>query len=111
MRDLLDWALTRARGRELWHVGPPGSWAVDVDRLFTAITALDEYLAGGAAIDRPVLLQLIQGPIADALTHTGQLTLLRRLADAPVRGEAYQVAPIAAGQTRLDQPPPAFEFD
>lgn len=111
MGDLMDWALTMAQGREQWQVRPPGSWSADVDRLFAAITALDRCLASGAAIHRPALLQLVQGPIADALAHTGQLTLLRRLADAPVRGEAYQVAPIAAGQTGLDQPPPVFEFD
>jgi hypothetical protein len=111
MSDLMDWALTMAQGREQWQVHPPRSWANDVDRLFAAITTLDQGLASGVAIERPALLQLVQGPIADALTHTGQLTLLRRLADAPVRGEAYQVAPIAAGQTGLDQPPPVFEFD
>jgi hypothetical protein len=111
MSDLMDWALTMVQGREQWHVRPPRGWADDVDRLFTAITALDRYLATGATIDPPALLQLVQGPVVDALTHTGQLTLLRRLADAPVRGEGYQVAPIVAGQTGLDQPPPVFEFD
>jgi hypothetical protein len=111
MSDLMDWALTMVQGREQWHVRPPRSWPDDVDRLFTAITILDRYLASEAAVDRPALLQLVQGPIADALAHTGQLTLLRRLADAPVRGEAYQAAPIAAGQTGLEQPPPVFEFD
>jgi hypothetical protein len=111
MGDLMDWALSMAQGREQWQVHPPRSWSDDVDRLFTAITMLDRYLASGEAVDRSTLLQLVQGPIADALAHTGQLTLLRRLADAPVRGEAYQVAPIAAGRTGLEQLPPVFEFD
>lgn len=110
MGDLMDWALTMAQGEAQWKNSAPQSWANDVDRLFTAITALDRYLADGA-VDRRTLLQIFQGPIADALTHTGQLTLLRRLADAPVRGEAYQAARIAVGQTGLDQPPARFEFD
>jgi hypothetical protein len=94
-----------------WRDGPLQSWAEDVDRVFAGITALDHYLASTATVDCQVLLRLFQGPIADALTHTGQLTLLRRLADAPVRGESYQRALIAVGQTGLDQPPPQREFD
>jgi hypothetical protein len=111
MGDLMEWALTMAQDRTQWREGPLQAWPDDVDRLFAGITALDRYLAGRAAIDREVLLRLFQGPIADALTHTGQLTLLRRLADAPIRGESYQRALIAVGQTGLDQPPPQREFD
>jgi hypothetical protein len=111
MCDLMDWALTMAQGQAQWRNSVPQSWPEDVDRLFTAVTALDHYLASGASVANRALLQLFQGPIADALAHTGQLTLLRRLADAPVRGEAYQAAAIVAGQTGLSQPPPAFEFD
>jgi hypothetical protein len=111
MSDLMEWSLTMAQGREKWRITPPQTWAGDVDRLFSAITALDRHLAGAASVERATLLQLLQGPIADALTHTGQLTLLRRLVDAPVRGEDYPRAPISAGQTGLDQPKPTFEFD
>jgi hypothetical protein len=111
MGDLMGWALTIAQDREKWRDAPPQAWPDDVDRLFAGITALDQYLAGAAAIERQILLRLFQGPIADALTHTGQLTMLRRLADAPIRGESYQRAHIAAGQTGLDQPPPQREFD
>jgi hypothetical protein len=110
MSDLMDWALTMAQGSEEWRNGAPQAWAGDVERLFAGITALDGYLASGAPIGHSALLQLFQGPIADALTHTGQLTLLRRLADAPVRAEDYPRARIAAGQTGLDQPPPVLEF-
>lgn len=110
MGDLMDWALTMAQGREEWRNDAPGAWTKDVDRLFAGITALDGYLASGVPISRSTLFQLFQGPIADALTHTGQLTLLRRLADAPVRAEDYPRARIAAGQTGLDQPQPVLEF-
>jgi hypothetical protein len=48
--------------------------------------------------------------VADALTHTGQIALLRRLAAAPVRPENYSVATIEAGCTGADQPPPVAEF-
>jgi hypothetical protein len=111
MGDLMAWALTIAQHRTEWHVSTVQSWPDNVHRLFAGITALDEYLASGAAFDTTLLGQLFQGPIADALTHTGQLTMLRRLAAAPVRGENYQRALIDVGQTRLDQPSPQREFD
>jgi hypothetical protein len=111
MSDVMEWALTMAQGKEEWRNGAPRAWTSDVDRLFNSITALDRYLAGGAAVEHAALLQLFQGPIADALTHTGQLAMLRRLVNAPVRGEDYPRAPISAGRTGLEQSKPTFEFD
>ena len=110
MGDLMDWALTMAQGRTQWRDGPVQGWSKNIERFFSATTALDKYLAS-ASMETRLLHQLFQGPIADALTHTGQLTMLRRLAGSPVRGESYQLALIAAGQTGLDQPPPQREFD
>jgi len=56
--------------------------------------------------------RLLQGPLADALTHVGQLATRRRLAGAPVRAENYYVAEIAVGRVGLDdQVPPARERD
>jgi hypothetical protein len=111
MGDLMDWALTIAQDRIEWRESPVQSWPDDVARLFAAITTLDRHLASGVAFEPRQLEQIFQGPIADALTHTGQLTMLRRLASAPIRGENYQRAHIAAGQTGLEQPPPQREFD
>jgi len=71
--------------------------------------ALDAQLEADArAAD---LEKLIQGPLADALTHVGQLAMLRGMSGAPVRPEAYARAAIARGQTGLEQPPPVREFD
>ncbi len=111
MGDLMDWALTMVQDRTQWHDTPTQAWSDDVRRFFASITALDTHIASGVPLDTQILLQLFQGPIADALTHTGQLTLLRRLADAAIKGESYQRALIAVGQTGLDQPPPQREFD
>jgi len=55
--------------------------------------------------------KLFQGPIADALTHVGQLTMLRRLANAPIRGESYFAADIAIGRVGPEQAPPKREFE
>ena len=51
------------------------------------------------------------GAGADALTQVGQIALLRRLAGAPVRGENYFKADIAAGRVGIEQAPPRREFD
>jgi len=110
MGDLLDWALYLARGEQNWHDSMPLPWDREVARFFAALDAFDAYLASeeplGWSAER-----LFQGPIADALTHTGQLTMLRRLAGAPVRGENYARATITAGTVGISQAVATYEFD
>jgi hypothetical protein len=88
----------------------PLPWDREVARFFAALDAFDAYLASeeplGWSAER-----LFQGPIADALTHTGQLTMLRRLAGAPVRGENYARATITAGTVGISQAVATYEFD
>ncbi|HUA61505.1 MAG TPA: hypothetical protein VML19_22280 [Verrucomicrobiae bacterium] len=108
MGDLFDWALSIANGKQAWHDSTPLAWAQEVARFFTALEAFDRRLAEGpsdASIER-----LFQGPIADALTHTGQLAMLRRMAGCPFRGENYFVADIAAGRVGDEQAAPKKEF-
>ena len=108
--DLLDWALALAKGAEAWRDSPPRAWPDEVSRFYDALARLDAPLAAQPLVT-VTAEQLLQGPIADALTHVGQLTLLRRLAGAPVRGENYLRAAISAGRVGLDQPPPRREFE
>jgi hypothetical protein len=109
MADLFDWALSQAEGRERWAPQRPRSWARDCDRFFTALTALDAYLASAAPL-RASPERIFQGAIADALTHVGQIALLRRTAGARVRAENYSVAKITVGMTGIEQPKPVSEF-
>ena len=46
----------------------------------------------------------MQGPVADALTHVGQLAMMRRLSGSPIRGENFIEAAIVAGQVGANQP-------
>jgi hypothetical protein len=110
MCDLVDWALAAAQGAPIWKPTAPVSFTKDATRFFAAARALDDYLASSAPLGCPCE-KLFQGPIADALTHVGQLATLRRLAGAPVRGENYFVAEIAAGRVGPNQAPPIREFD
>jgi hypothetical protein len=108
--DLLDWALHLCRGERVWKNSTPLPWEEETARFFEALARLDAYLAS----DAPLACsseKLFQGPIADALSHTGQIALLRRLAGSPVRGENYFVADIAAGRVGAEQAASKIEFD
>lgn len=108
--DLLDWALSMAKGAEAWRPAVPQPWAQDVERFHSGLARFDEYLAScdqlGCSCER-----LFQGAIADALTHVGQIAMLRRIAGAPMRGENYAKADIQAGRVGGDQAAPRREFD
>lgn len=107
--DLMDWALSLARGKEKWRNSKPQPWPDDVARFFAAISAVDRQLASSASLGARAE-KIFQGAIADSLTHVGQISMLRRLAGAPVRGENYAVALIEIGRTGLDQNAAVFEF-
>ena len=109
MGDLFDWALCMAEGNQRWHHSEPLPWAEEQSRFFTALRAFDAYLTSGERIHAP-LERLIQGPVADALTHVGQLAMLRRLAACPIRGENYYVAEISTGRLGADLPDPVKPF-
>ena len=108
--DLLDWALSLARGAQAWHDSTPATWQEDVARFFNGLERFDEYLASEAPLGVSPD-QLFQGPIADSLTHVGQLAMLRRLAGSPVKGENYFRADIVAGRVGPAQSAPRREFD
>jgi hypothetical protein len=108
--DLLDWALSMARGSETWHNATPLPWPEEIERFHAVLTRFDEFLASDA-VRACTCERLFQGAIADSLTHVGQLTILRRLASAPIRGENYSVAQIEAGRVGADQAPATYEFD
>ncbi len=110
MGDLLEWSSRTADGQADWREAPPGAWDNEVARFFAALKAFDDRLA------KPIPLacapeKLFQGPIADALTHVGQLATLRRVAGSGIRGESYFRAQITTGRVGMDQPPPVREFD
>jgi hypothetical protein len=110
MGDLLDWALSLAKDKQEWHDSTPLPWPEEVERFFKALRTFDDYLASELPLGTPPE-KLFQGAIADALTHTGQINMLRRMAGCPIRGENYYRAEIVAGRVGLDQTPPKREFD
>jgi hypothetical protein len=108
--DLYDWALSLAKGAQAWNNSPPLPWDEEVARFFRTLANLDTYLASDAPLHAEAE-QLVQGPIADSLTHVGQLVMLRRLSGHPMRSENYARADILAGRVGAEQTPPKREFD
>lgn len=109
MGYLFDWALSTAIGQERWQASQPRPWAEEQRRFFESLQALDAFLASDAPLRAPVE-RLFQGPVADALTHVGQLAMLRRLSGSPARGENFFVADVKAGQVGATQPAPVRPF-
>jgi hypothetical protein len=107
--DLFDWALSLASGAQAWKDSPPLAWDREIERFFAALGRFDAYLASDAPLGESPE-RLFQGPIADALTHVGQLTMLRRLEGTPMRSENYHKADIAVGRVGPDQTAPRREF-
>ena len=108
--DLFDWALRIAKGDRTYTQATPLPWKDESARFFAALKAFDDYLATDAPLGYPAE-QILQGPIADALTHTGQIGMLRRMAGSPVRGESYFQAEIVAGRVGAEQSAKRLEFD
>jgi hypothetical protein len=109
MADLIVWGLTLARGQFEYRYSPPTTWASECGRYFDALKALDDFLAS----DEPgagELTTIVTGPVADALNHTGQLAMLRRMHGSPIGGENFTRADIVIGRVGSDQTPPDVKY-
>jgi len=110
MGDLFDWALRMCDGGREWTQSPVLSWDEGVVRFFAALEAFDQRLSSGAPLGYPPE-KIFQGPIADALTHVGQIAMLRRMAGCKMRGENYFAAKIETGHVGMEQAAAAIEFE
>ena len=108
--DLMTWAAGLARGEYVWKAEGGDDWNVEVNRFFERLGELDRELEL-RDLSPDALHKLVQGPLADALTHVGQLALLRGISGAAVRPESYARAEIVSGRVGLSQAEPVREFD
>jgi hypothetical protein len=107
--DLMDWALSIAMGDRTWHDSKPLTWENEVERFFATVKKFDDYLASSESV-HTTPEKLLQGPIADALTHVGQIAMLRRIAGEPMKSESYYDADVAVGRVGAEQTKPKREF-
>ena len=108
MGDLMEWALRMAQGNKEWRETTPLPLEQESERFFGSLQAMDDFLASEAPLQS--VERLAQGPIVDAITHAGQLAMLRRQAGSPIRAEAYFISEIAVGRVGADQAPPKREL-
>ena len=85
---------------------PLPSLDAEVQRFHAVLEEVGRHLAAGTPMNEASLERLLQGPLADALTHAGQLALLRRLSGAPVPPENFLLAEIDADHLGPNQAPP-----
>ena len=95
--DLLEGSLYLSKGELVYLTSSPLPWIEEVARFSSTIKQLDAYFASESDIACPVE-KLIQGPIGDALTHVGQIVMLRRMAGRPVQSASYFEADIVPGE-------------
>lgn len=108
--DLMDWALAMSEGRRDWTDSTPLAWEKECERFFASLKKFDDFLAS----DKPLQTsaeKLFQAPIADALTHIGQIAMLRRMAGVPMKSEFYVISEITTGRVGAEQAAPRKEFD
>jgi hypothetical protein len=110
MADLMSWGVSMAGGGKEWKPAGGDDWKHRNAPILHGLAALDAALAADGDF-KGSIDKLIQGPLANALTHVGQLAMLRGMAGAPVRPESYARAVITAGRVGLDQEAPRAEFD
>jgi hypothetical protein len=99
--DVIHWAAGLASGDPTWTAHEPGTWDAEVTRFYAGLARLDELAASGAI--ECDLHRLFGGPVADALTHVGQLATMRRVAGSPVPPQSYFHAEISIGRVGADQ--------
>ncbi|MFL5383788.1 MAG: hypothetical protein ACJ8GN_14810 [Longimicrobiaceae bacterium] len=103
MTSLMGYVRTMFQGGTYPHPDPLPTFRDEIERFHAMVQEVGDLLASGA----PLIItieQLLQGPFADAMTHVGQLALLRRLADAPVPPENFVYADVQATRLGPDQP-------
>jgi hypothetical protein len=106
MTSVLGYARTNFIGGRFWPE-PLDSLDEEIERFHEMLGLLAQHLRNGdKLLDGMTEERLLQGPFSDAMTHAGQLALLRRLAGAPVPPENFIVANIESDRLGPDQAAP-----
>lgn len=78
----------------------------EIERFHNTLEELGRHLDSGKDPRDTTLERLLQGPLSDAMTHIGQIAMLRRLYGSPVPGEGFMLADIRMDNLSSEQPPP-----
>jgi hypothetical protein len=105
MTSVLGYARTFFRGGS-YRPDPTPSLSDEVHRFHSMLVDLSAHLAAGDELTGTTPKKLLQGPFSDAMTHAGQLAMLRRLHGDPVPPENFIVANIEVDNLSPDQAEP-----
>jgi hypothetical protein len=105
MTSVLGYARTFFAGGR-YQAEPLSDLAAEITRLHAMLEDLGQHLAAGTKLKGTTEERLLQGPFADAMTHAGQLAVLRRLAGSPVPPENFIEAAVDPANLGSTQPEP-----
>lgn len=94
---LLHVCTARIKGQDV-QKGEIEDWKTEKKRFYKRLAELDDGISTGKTVHVLSLEQLIHGPLLDALTHIGQISMLRRLAGSPIERIGYLKANIRIGR-------------
>lgn len=104
--SLMGYARTFFVGGE-YRQAPLTDFEAEVERLHATVEDVALHLKLGTEFEGITPERMLQGPFADAMTHVGQIAILRRLADSPVPSENFIYAEVSIDNLSPDQPLPA----
>jgi hypothetical protein len=108
MTSVLGYTETLFRGGAYpFHPEPLPTFHDEILRFHAQLTAVGDLIRAGTPPCSISTEQLLQGPLADTMTHVGQLALLRRLSGAPIPPENFIHAEVSADRLGSDQAAPA----
>jgi hypothetical protein len=105
MTSVLGYALTRFEGGEYRPQQLP-DFQSEILRFHRKLEALAQHLEAGTPLQDTTPERMLQGPFSDAMTHAGQLAMLRRLSGSPVPPENFIAADVDPENLGPDQPAP-----
>ena len=106
MTSVLGYARTFFVGGR-YRAEPLPDLAAEIARFHEMLESLSGHVGEGDLLDGMTEERLLQGPLSDAMTHAGQLAMLRRLAGSPVPPEDFVNADIDPANLGPEQPAPA----
>lgn len=105
MTSVLGYARTFFVGGSYWP-DPLPSLDHEVERFHEMLEDLARHVDSSSLVEGMSVERLLQGPFSDAMTHAGQLAMLRRLAGAPVAPENFVFADITRETLGANQAEP-----